>query len=288
MESRKASAVRIRPRCRTFPLAATHRVAVFTAVDGTLLDSRTFEPGPSRGTIRRLHAAGIPIIPVSAMTLGEIAPIAADLGLQQAMIIEAGGAIARWKEDRWDVEPCGPPAETVLAVIAEVEERSGANLLVYSAMEESDAARVSGRSGEMLDASIRRQFSEPFAIESGDLESVVRAAAEIGFSVRRGRRLFYLCRACDEGEAFLRVREELRCDIAVALGGSLVDAEFLTRADIPIVVPGPGRAADPDLLAKLSGARVAPAEGPAGWVAAVDEVLGTLQNPKRRARNVAS
>jgi mannosyl-3-phosphoglycerate phosphatase len=275
------TAVRIRPKTRA---AAAHRIVVFTSVDGTLLDSRTFETGASRDAILRLHAAGVPVIPVSVMTLEEVAPIATELGLQHAMIFEAGGAIARWTGTSWEVEPCGPPAETMLDVVLDIEQRSGANLLVYSAMPEREASRLSGRSGEMLHASTHRCFSEPFVIETGDLDSVKRAAAAIGFSVRRGRRFLHLCRACDQGEAFMRLREELQCDVAIAVGGAAVDAEFLMRADIPIIVPGPDGLPDAELLASVPNARIAPAPGPAGWAAAVQDAWQSVAVPKRRAR----
>lgn len=288
METRERAAVRIRPRSQARAAdPPAHRVGVFTAVDGTLLDARTFDPGEARAVVEKLTSADIPVVPVSVMTLAEIAPIVADLGLRQPMVIEAGGAIARWKETGWDVEPCGPPAETLLGVVTEIEDRSGANLLVYSAMEEAEAAQVSGRTGEMLHASTSRSFSEPFLIESGDLETIKRAAAEIGFSIRRGRRFYHLCRQCDEGEAFTRLREELRCDVAIAVGGSLLDAEFLTRADVAIIVPGPDGTVDAELLAKVPGARIAPAPAPAGWAAAVEEAVRTATT-KRRARSAAS
>jgi len=282
MPSRKRTAVRIRPKATPVRNGEAHRIAVFTAVDGTLLDSRTFDPGESRATIERLSAAGIPVIPMSVMTLEEIAPIAAGLGLRTAMVIEAGGAIARWRNGAWEVEPCGPPAETFLGVVTEIEDRSGADLLVYSAMEESAAAKVSGRSGEMLHASTRRCFSEPFLLESGDMDAVRRAAAEIGFAVRRGRRFLYLCRECDEGEAFARLREELRCDIAIGVGGSLVDAEFLMRADLAIIVPDANGAPDPELTARIPSARIAPEPAPPGWAVAVEEAVETLAAPKQR------
>ena len=284
METRKRAAVRIRPRGSSARENDGHRLAVFTAVDGTLLDSRTFDAGENRRSIERLLAAGIPVVPMSVMTLDELAPIAASLGLKTAMVIEAGGAIARWKNGRWDVEPCGPPARIFLDVITDIEDRSGASLLVYSAMDEPAASRVSGRSGEMLQASTRRAFSEPFVIESGDLNAVERAATEIGFSVRRGRRFFHLCRECDEGEAFSRLREELRCDIAIAVGGSLVDAEFLTRADLPIVVPAADGTIDAELLARVKNARVAPSPAPAGWASSVDEAI-RMASSKRRIRS---
>ena len=287
MESRKRAAVRIRPKGTPARGNKGHRLAVFTAVDGTLLDARTFEAGENRATIERLLAADIPVIPMSVMTLDELAPIAAELGLQTAMVVEAGGAIARWNDGTWVVEACGPPAETFLSVVTDIEDRSGAQLSVYSVMEEREAAKVSGRSGEMLRASRLRRFSEPFLIESGNLEKIRRAAAEIGFSVRRGRRFFHLCRECDEGEAFLRLREELRCDVTIAVGGSLVDAEFLTRADLPIVVPAADGTIDPELLARVTAARIAPSPAPAGWTAAVEEALRTTSS-RRRIRSAAS
>ena len=275
MEPRQPPPVRLRPKPRTAHASVTY--AVFTAVDGVLLDPLTFEAGASHRAVQRLHAAGIPVIPVSVMTLEEIAPIAAELGLRDAMVIEAGGAIARWTSEGWEVEPCGPPSETLLEVVRDIEDRSGARLLIYSALPPSQAARLSGRSGEMLEASTHRRFSEPFVIESGSFDDVRDAAASIGFTVRRGRRFLHLSRDFDEGEAFSRLREELRCDTAIALGGSLLDAEFLSRADIPIIVPARGGAADSDLVERVPDARIAPSPAPGGWAAAIDAVLPALK-----------
>jgi mannosyl-3-phosphoglycerate phosphatase family protein len=284
MQVQKEKAVRIRPKRTAPPPANAPHLGVFTAVDGTLLDAHTFETGASRSVIERLHAAGVPVIPVSVMTLDELAPIASELGLRKAMIVEAGGAIARWSGGDWEVEACGPPVETLLDVIREIEDRSGASLRVYSVMPEPEASEVSGRSGTMLEASTNRRFSEPFVLESGELVAVERAAAAIGFSVRRGRRFLHLCRACDEGAAFVRLRDELQCDATVAVGGSPVDAEFLGHADVAIIVPGPNGRPDPELLARVPGARIAPAPAPDGWAAAVEEIWHTLTAPSRRVR----
>jgi mannosyl-3-phosphoglycerate phosphatase len=281
MEKRKRNAVRLRPKTRP---GTAHRVVVFTSVDGTLLDERTFDAGPAREAVARLHSAGVPVIPVSVMTLDEITPIAADLQMQHAMIVEAGGAIARWSGERWDVEPCGPPAETLLDVVLDIENRSGANLLVYSALPLDEASQLSGRSGEMLRASTHRCFSEPFVIETGDFDRVRKAAAAVGFSVRRGRRFLHLCRSCDEGEAFSRLRDELQCDLAIAVGGASVDAEVLERADIAIIVPGSDGEPDAELLAAVPNARIAPLPGPAGWAAAIDKVWRDVAADAARAR----
>ena len=285
MDATPRTAVRIRPKTRAVTTGSpSSRVAVFTSVDGTLLDALTFLPGACRAAVRRLLAADIPVIPVSVMTLEEVAPIATDLGLHHAIVVEAGGAIGRWNGSSWEVESCGPPAETMLEVVRDIEERSGAHLLVYSALPASDASRLSGRTGPMLEASTHRCFSEPFVIESGDFEQVRRAAAAIGFAVRRGTRFLHLCRECDKGEAFSRLREELGCETTIAVGGSGVDAEFLKRADIPIIVPRRDGKPDPELMASVPHARIAPAPGPVGWAAAVDAVWPSLVDPKKSLR----
>ena len=272
----------MRPKSR-FASEGPHELAVFTAVDGTLLDAATSDTGRNREVIARLVEAGAPVIPMSALTLAELDPICATLGLRHPMGIEGGGAIARWTGQDWDVEPCGPPAETLREIIRDIEARSGASLLLYSAMSDADASRFSGLSGERLAASRSRSFSEPFLIERGDLQSVRRAASEVGFAVRRGRRFLHLSRECDEGEVFLRLREELQCALTVGLGGTSLDTDFLARADIPIIIPGPDGRADAELLLRIPGARVAQAAAPAGWTVAAEEVLQVVHAKKSRA-----
>ena len=279
METNRRNTVRLRPRAKSH--TQHRRLAVFTSIDGALLDARTFDGTKSRRVAHRLAAADIPVVPVSVMTLDELEPVADAFRLRHAMIIEAGGGIARRQEDRWAVEPCGPPAETLLDVIGEIENRSGARLLVYSALPVPEASHVSGRSGAMLRASMRRRFSEPFLIEEGEPDQVSAAANAMGFSIRRGRRFFHLCRDFDKGEAFTRVRDELGCEIAVAVGSAAIDAEFLSRADIAIVIPGPDGVLDGDLVSAVPAARVAPDPGPAGWAAAIDQVWQELAAPVR-------
>jgi mannosyl-3-phosphoglycerate phosphatase len=226
--------------------------------------------------LRRLDARGVPVIPVTVMTFAEIAPFAQSLGLRGPMIIEAGGAVVRLVNGEWVTEACGVAGDALLDAIREIEDRSGAQLAVYSVLDERDAAMVSGRTGEMLAGSTQRQFSEPFIIERGDLRAVEDAAAAIGFTVRRGQRLLYLCRARDEGSMFERVRDELRIGLTIGAGGSPIDVEFLSRVDIPIIIPKANGEPDAELVAALPHARIAPAPAPQGWNAAVGAILSEV------------
>ena len=248
----------------------THPV-VFTAIEGTLLDFETFDWNACRSILRRLSVAHIPVIPVTAMTLDEMEPLAREMGFRHAMIIEAGGAIARWKNHAWHVEPCGPDADTLLDLVSTIEDRSGADLTVYSVLPEEEAARLSGRTGAMLGRSTKRCFSEPFVMERGHIAAVTKAAASLGFTVERGARFYHLIRPGCAAEAVNRVRAELGCDFAIALGGSPLDAELLTASEIPIIVPLHDHRPEPDLVRKVPNARIAPAHGSRGWAAAMTD-----------------
>lgn len=260
------------------PAVGPQRIGVFTSLDGALLDPVTFDAGVNRAPVKRLLASRVAVIPVTVMTLDEAAIIAAQLQLRDAMIIEAGGAIAWWSRRGWRVEQIGPSAETLLEAIRDIEDRSGASLAVYSALRESDAALLSGRSGAMLMASTRRQFSEPFLVERGSLDAVRRAATAIGFDVRRGRRFLYLCRAGDLAAGFHRVHEGLRLGGAIAIGSSMADLEFMRAADIATILPSSDREVDESLRRQLLAAQVFSEPGPAGWCAAVASSMDLLRH----------
>lgn len=262
-----------RPRASQARQRTTAKPVVFTSLEGALLDPVTFDARAARGVLERLAASDIPVIPISAMTLAELEPIVRDLGLRHAMIIEAGGAIARWRNGTWDVEPCGTDSEVLLDVLSAIETRSGADLMVYSVLPDDEAARLSGRSGAMLEGSTHRHFSEPFIIERGDLAEVSKAASALGFEVCRGPRFLHLCRAGAEGEAFARIRAELGCDFAIGIGASPLDASFLSRSDMAVIIPGPDGQPDPELLAAVPDAQIASAPGANGWAEAIEEAL---------------
>jgi mannosyl-3-phosphoglycerate phosphatase len=258
-----------------------NRWAVFTDLDGTLLDATTFDLEPARATLDRLRSANVPVVPVTSKTFDEVEPLARELGFRHALIVESGGGIAGWDGDRWIFEAIGPSSDALRDAIDEIQRRSGARITRYSAMDAAEAARYSGLTGEALARSQRRRFSEPFVLESGIPEDVFGEAAAMGFRVRRGGRFFHLGGLEGKGEAVARVREELGCNVTVvALGDAPMDAEFLVVADVRIIIPHRGGAPDPELLLGVPSARVAPAPGPAGWAAAIDAVWRELGNPQ--------
>lgn len=250
---------------------------VFTDLE-SMLDNGRADRAEVRATVARLQRAGVPVVPISAKTFEEVEPIARELGLTDPLIVEAGAAIARRRDDQWELETCGPDADSILDVVGKIEVATGAHLSLYSVMRRDEAARLSGLALELVPRSQRRLCDEPFVISRGELEDVVVAAGGLGFSVRHDGRLYHLCGAEGTGAAFMRVREELGCALAVGIGSSAIDGDYLSRCDVAVIVPRDARP-DPELLEQVPQARIAADSGVVGWVATIEKIRSELFAP---------
>lgn len=252
------------------------RWAIFTDLDGTLLDAATFDFAAAVPVIEQLRRAGVPVIPVTSRTLEEVEPLATELGLDQYLVVEAGAAIARHGAAGWDLEVVGPDADAMLGVISAIENDCDAHLSLYSVMKREEAARHSGLAVTKVAASQRRFCDEPFVVTKGKLEDIIAAAKASGYTVRHDGRMFHLCGASNNGAAVKRVSKELGCTFTVGIGDAEIDLDFLLQCDVRIVVPQAGGKVDQKLLAELPNARVAPAPAPHGWATAIASILEEL------------
>lgn len=260
--------------------AGAPRVAIVAPLSGRLLRAAQPELSAARDVIRRMHDAGAAVVGFSSGTLAEVAPVATALGLRAPVIVEAFGAITHPTPDGWALEPCGPPSDVLLDLLREIEDRSGASLLVVSALRDDDAARLTGLSNDDVCATMDREFSEPFIIEQGDLDAVSRAAAEVGLSICSDGTFFYP--VSNPSTSLLRALFETRCQVTIGFGTSPIDEEFLSLTDIRVIVPAADGTLDPHLLRRVSDARHAPESGPAGWRWAFENIWPAVADAKTK------
>ena len=191
-------------------------------------------------------------------------------------------------DDRlWAYVPLGVPVAEIRKRVPEIEKKAEAKIVLYSDMSLDDAALVSGLSGDALKRSMQREFDEPFLLAEGLIERVEAAAEEHGLIVRQGGRFHHLCGPSGKGDAVRRILASLdEKPLVIALGDAPMDAEFLTLADIPIVMRGSDGLPNEALLAQVPYASISPEKGPAGWSKALEELLD--RRPKEndaRGRN---
>jgi mannosyl-3-phosphoglycerate phosphatase len=253
------------------------RLAVFTDLDGTLLETGTYDCSAAHSTLATLKARGAVVVAVTSRTRAEVERLFGELAMTPAGIVENGSVIHMTENGaaREIVLGC-TLAEATLA-LARLQAALSVPLTSLGALPVTDVARITGLSEAEAALAIRREHSHvilpppeiPFAVAA-------RVAAELGVRLIEGDRFWHLVGAgVEKGRAVRMLRASLTDDFAqtIGLGNGPSDAGLLEAVDVPIVVPGPS---GPHHALVARGWAVAPGPGPAGWAAAVTAVLSSM------------
>lgn len=266
---------------------------LFTDLDGTLLDARTYSHATARPALVRLRAAGVPVVFCSSKTSAEQQALRRELGIERIpCIVENGGGVivpdaAGLPTGHWPVVPDDPenrmcviglPRDQILPRLDRVRERMAMPLRGYAGMTDDELAALTGLPFEAAQRARQRQFSETL-VDPLDASQRVRLAEECareGLECRHGGRFHTVTGAgTDKGRA-VRVVVELykkaygRDVATVGLGDSDNDTPLLRAVDYPYLVAdktGGWATLDLNRLERVDGI------GPAGWVQVVDRLL---------------
>lgn len=250
-----------------------------TDLDGTLLDAATYGFEPARPALAALARCGATLVLASSKTRAEMEPLARELGLAPALIVENGGAVlVPVAGGGYETLVCGVERSALISALDAIGRETGAAIAGFSSFSPERVAELTGLDPAAAARALEREWDEPFLLADERLAPAVTAAAlSRGLAVTRGGRFFHLTGAADKGSA-LRVLLARRAAgagriLSIGLGDAGNDLPLLIAVDRPIVIPRPSGRADPELAAALPGAELAPAPGPAGWNAAVLAVL---------------
>jgi mannosyl-3-phosphoglycerate phosphatase len=273
---------------------AAPSLVLVTDLDGCLLDEETYshdEAGPALGALRE---SGALLVLCSSKTRAEMEPLARELAPSSplTLIVENGGAVVvpeallaprgvpgRHRErDGWVLE-LGTSRRVLVLALAEIANETGASIRGFSSLSHDELQSLTGLSPGAARFAAERSYDEPFLPRTPADAALVEAAAQRrGLRVTRGGRFHHLTGPTDKGRALLALLGLLAADgrvfATVGLGDSPNDLSMLAAVDRPILVPRPGGTVDATLAAALPQATRAPAPGPAGWNAAVLQLLG--------------
>lgn len=244
--------------------------AVFTDLDGTLLEEDGSIGAEARAALDALHARGVPVAPVSSKTRVELAAAMGELLASHGAFENGAGVIS----------PAGvlvaPGAVTVVRLASALEEvvRRGLPVRALAAMSDDELRRETGLDPSRLAAARAREYDVPFLAPGVDDAELRRAVASVDPALRlvRGGLFWHLSGPHDKKDAVRRILEDLPEGGATVGLGDAANDDFLEVVDVAVVVPrasGP----DPALLGRVPAARVAPKPYGAGWSAAILELL---------------
>lgn len=267
---------------------------VFTDLDGTLLDAESYGWKPAQPALEELVRRQVPLVFCSSKTSAEIEAVRRELANAHPFITENGGGVfvpqgyfgtripQGFPVGSYKCMPLAMPYGRIINDLELIAQEAGVEVVGFHQMDASDVAASTGLPLPSAELALQREFDEPFFIVRAEADAEARflqLARERGLELVRGGRFWHLFQGSDKGRAVRKLMElylasrppKLRF---AALGDSANDLPMLAAVDRAVLVPKPDGAFDQEVVTQLPDVKRAAAPGPAGWNAAVLELLG--------------
>ena len=269
---------------------------VFTDLDGTLLDLRSYSPAAARDTLRRVLARGLPVVFCSSKTAAEQQPLRAELGVEASpYIVENGSAVIVPAAAGLAPDPrfgpsvaagericvLGLPFATIRERLARITARAGLPLTGYSDIALDRVAALTGLAPAAAARARQRAFSETLIDEHpAEIWRTLELEFEReGLLCRHGGRFHTVTGSGGDKGRAVRLVADLYAQTfgaavpTIGIGDSANDAAMLAAVDRAyLVAHADGTWAD---LAVPALRRTAQ-PGPHGWTEALSAELLTV------------
>jgi mannosyl-3-phosphoglycerate phosphatase len=263
---------------------------IFSDLDGTLLDHKTYSFEAAKPALNALKLRNIPLIFCSSKTRPEIEMYRELTGNRHPFISENGGGIYipeeyvlnsfeyDTKTNDYKVIVLGTNYNTLVEVLNSIRRDTGIKLKSFSDMKISEISEYTGLHPELAKLSKMREYDEPFIIFGDDkvVEIIKEEIITRGFNYTQGAIFHHIMGKNDKGKAInilIQIFKNRFPDLnTVGLGDSLNDFPMLEIVDIPILVQKTDGGYDQRI--RLDNLIYADGIGPAGWNRSVLKLLG--------------
>jgi mannosyl-3-phosphoglycerate phosphatase len=272
---------------------AAFMLIVFTDLDGTLLDHKSYSFDAARPALALLKDMGIPLVLVTSKTRAEVEVWRERLDNHDPFIVENGGALymprnyfpltlqAPAHRDGYAVIEFGAPYNELVETLRAASSESQCRVIGFHDMSIQEVSLRCGISMDLAVLAKRREYDEPFEVLDPCADQLLKCIESRKKQWTRGGRFYHILGANDKSHCvrllthfYQRAFGEVS---TVGLGDGLNDARFLKAVDIPIVIKS---AESSRLLAKVPRARLSDIPGSEGWNLAVMEILQNHGNRK--------
>lgn len=263
-------------------------LVVFTDLDGTLLDSRTYDWHSARPAIKALRRRGIPVVFCTSKTRAEVEFWRSQIGNKDPFIVENGGAIYlpegcfevspsrfAWRPKAYDVIEIGTPRLKLLEALQNASLEAGCEVAGFATMNIAEIAARTQLPIEQAALAKLREYDEPFeVVGKADPDRLLSIIEESGNAWTHGGRFYHITGGHDKGTAVrclsMLYRKAFGVVVTAGLGDAPNDVGWLNAVDLPIVVRSAYAA---ELIGALPHGRLTSSWGPRGWNEAVLQLI---------------
>ncbi|MEC4673928.1 MAG: HAD-IIB family hydrolase [Nitrospirota bacterium] len=264
------------------------QLIILTDLDGSLLDSDTFEPAAAKSAIDELNARNVPVIFCTSKTHEEVEPIRHTLANTAPFIVENGGAIylpldyfpeiptRSQQRGEFHVIEFGTSYGKLREGLRTIEHKVGIRLKGFGDMTLDEVVATTGLSPIQAMAAQQREYDEPFLVsDPSKMFEIRHEAGQLDLLVVVAGRFAHLVGGTHKGPACRVLLDLYRKHwgeiITAAFGDSLNDLPMLEQVDHPYLVEQRGGGYREGIafknLTRLEGI------GPEGWAKGVFQLI---------------
>ena len=267
-----------------------HYPAIFTDLDGTLLDHDNYSFTPALTTLAELKRAAIPVIPNTSKTYVELVELRRQLDLHGPFIVENGAAvyipvnyfshqpIGTIQQDGYWVKSLVHLREHWLSLLPSVPVELTALFTNMNSMTVNDIVNATGLDAASAALASQRQYSEPVLWHGNAAQKqlFIQHLNKQGATVLEGGRFLHVCGNCNKGKAMDWLMEQFKffnpqqTPYSIALGDGNNDIAMLEAAQYAAIISSPIHI--PPKLKRKHRLITSKNTGPTGWA----EVLAKL------------
>ncbi len=273
---------------------------VFTDIDGTLIDFKTYSFAEARPAVSDLLARNIPLILCSSKTRAEQIALRDELKIKDPFIVENGSAIfvpegyfsfplpQQRRLAGWQVIELGVNVSFIRHVLRIARNWHGLYFQGYNDLSVDQIAKVTGLDIDSAERALEREYSETIVTPlTKDEVSTMRSFLErYRLAIISGGKLYTVMSAkSNKGMAVELLislyRRKFGEVISIGLGDSANDGPLLAAVDYPYLVQKPGGTWQE--VPEIDVRRV-PAVGPQGWTRIIPNEIEAIEIIRRAPR----
>jgi mannosyl-3-phosphoglycerate phosphatase len=247
--------------------------AVFTDLDGTLLEPDGTLRADARDAVSSLGLCGVAVCPVTSKTPSELGVIMADLEIYCPSGFENGAGV-RHADGTLELSRDAVPVEELREVLASVRGATGILVRSLEELDDRELEVMTRLSGRALARARERQATLPLVVDACHDARLLQALPKGGrFRLVRGNRFLHLQGLHDKADVVPRLLSLLSIDgLTVACGDAPNDLGLLASASVRVIIPGRD-GPHPELRQRFPDAIVAPYAHGKGWAAVLTRLI---------------
>lgn len=261
---------------------------IFTDLDGTLLDSHTYDWQPAAGWLTRLRESSVPVILCSSKTHAEMSLLQKTLDLQGLPLIAENGAVTQF-DAHWQSMAGFPRLlasithSEITLILQKLREKSHYKFTTFDDVDEATIAEWTGLNRSQAALTRLHEASVSLIWRDSDerMQEFASHLQELGLQFVQGARFWHVLDASvskdQAANALIAIYQQLwgKRPITLGLGDGPNDAPLLEVMDYAVIVKGLNRQGihlnkeDPERIYRTR------QEGPAGWSEGMDHFLSS-------------